>query len=717
MLNHRALAGLSLLLALTGIGAQGVPKSPDQARLRAHVVALTADSLQGRGAGHRGDSLAAAYLAAHFRRLGLAPMGDVTRGEPGFLQRFALHPRRPAAPLDVRASQNVIALLEGSDPALRDEYVVVGAHYDGQGAAGEADPGRRITANGGQIWPSANDNAAAVAAMLEIAEVLSSQAVRPKRSVLFIAFGAEEHGLVGSLHYAANPVVPWNRHVAMINLEMIGWDPDSTLNVRATATSIDWLGMLDSATALTGLPVTRRTPGLTNDTDHYGFGVNGIPVIHYGVGGSREHYHTQGDVADRIAFGALESRTRHILAMTQLVADWRRRVVYSWKHPRDAGITGTGLMLSELQALGLDSTRGALKVNAVAGGLPAHAAGLRGGDVITAVGGVTLSRRDNPLQVIRRAVDELPAEGGAVALGITRRMTASTITMQFRDTTRFDSTYVVMLGTGTPNPDPERSGPAMAVVHGDRSYLVDAGPGVFRRAAAAATRGVAALRAPNLRTLFLTHLHSDHTVGLPDLILSAWTLERTEPLDVYGPPGTRAMVEHLMAAYAADIRNRIDGLEPANTTGYRVNVHEVSDGFVYRDGDLIVRAFAVPHGDWEHAFGYRFETTDRSIVISGDTRASEAVVRACNGCDVLMHEVYSAERFKAREPEWQRYHANAHTSTVELADLATRARPRLLVLYHQLYWGTDDAGLLAEMRAAGYQGTVLSARDLQTYRE
>lgn len=279
-----------------------------------------------------------------------------------------------------------------------------------------------------------------------------------------------------------------------------------------------------------------------------------------------------------------------------------------------------------------------------------------------------------------------------------------------------DSTFVVMLGTGTPNADPERSGPAIAVVHGERSYLVDAGPGIVRRAAAAAASGVPALRPPNLRTLFLTHLHSDHTVGLPDVILSAWTLEREVPLEVYGPPGTKAMVEHLLAAYAEDIRNRLDGLEPANTTGHRVNVHEIADGHTYRDGNVTVRAFAVPHGDWQHAFGYRFESPDRSIVISGDTRASDAVVRACNGCDVLLHEVYSAERFKAREPEWQRYHANAHTSTSELAALATRAQPKLLVMYHQLFWGTDDAGLLAELRAAGYSGAAESARDLARYR-
>ncbi len=211
---------------------------------------------------------------------------------------------------------------------------------------------------------------------------------------------------------------------------------------------------------------------------------------------------------------------------------------------------------------------------------------------------------------------------------------------------------LVVLGTGTPNADPERSGPALAVVRGERSYLVDAGPGIVRRAAAASQRhDMAALQPSQLRVLFLTHLHSDHTIGLPDVILSAWTLERDVPLEVYGPPGTQAMVEHLLAAYSADIRNRIDGLEPANPNGWRVKVHEIVPGVVLDDGNVRVQAFAVPHGDWEVAFGYRFESAERSIVISGDTRASDAVAAACNGCDVLAHEVYSADRFVTRPPE------------------------------------------------------------------
>jgi ribonuclease BN (tRNA processing enzyme) len=252
------------------------------------------------------------------------------------------------------------------------------------------------------------------------------------------------------------------------------------------------------------------------------------------------------------------------------------------------------------------------------------------------------------------------------------------------------------------------------VVRGERSYLVDAGPGIVRRASAAATlHGLEALRPPHLRVVFLTHLHSDHTVGLPDLMLSPWTLDRTVPLEVYGPPGTKAMVEHLMAAYEADRRNRLEGREPANPDGWRVNVHEVQPGLILDDGNLRVRAFTVPHGDWEVAYGYRFDSDDRSIVISGDTRASEAVVEACNGCNVLAHEVYSADRLARRTPEWRAYHSNAHTGTDRLADLATRARTKQLVLYHQLYFGpADDKMLIAELRRAGYAGAVISARDL-----
>lgn len=277
---------------------------------------------------------------------------------------------------------------------------------------------------------------------------------------------------------------------------------------------------------------------------------------------------------------------------------------------------------------------------------------------------------------------------------------------------------VVILGTGTPNADPDRWGPAVAVVAGGHAYLVDAGAGVVRRAAAAARdREIAALSPEGLDRLFVTHLHSDHTVGLPDLVLSPWVLDRPGPLHIVGPPGTAAMAAHIEKAWREDIHMRLFGLEPrdANADAYRALVTETTGGLVYEDDNVRVTAIPVLHGSWPHPLGYRFDAGGRSIVISGDARPSESLVEACDGCDVLIHEVYSAEAFQRRPPEWQAYHADSHTSTVELAELAGRARPGLLVLYHQLYWGATDEDLVREIREAGYTGHVVSAADLDVY--
>jgi len=267
---------------------------------------------------------------------------------------------------------------------------------------------------------------------------------------------------------------------------------------------------------------------------------------------------------------------------------------------------------------------------------------------------------------------------------------------------------LILLGTGTPNADPERSGPSVAMVANGQPYIVDFGPGVVRRAAAA---GIAV---KNLSIAFATHLHSDHTLGLPDLIFTPWVLEREAPLELYGPRGLRSMAEHIEKAYREDIQIRLHGGEPSNKTGYQVNVHEIQAGEIYRDRNVTVTAFRVTHGEWRDAFGYRFDAGGRSFVISGDTTPTDAVVNACHGCDVLVHEVYSESGFARRPPDWQSYHARYHTSSRQLGEIATRARPGVLVLYHQLFWGTSEAELLQEVRR-GYAGRVVSGHDLDAY--
>ena len=276
-------------------------------------------------------------------------------------------------------------------------------------------------------------------------------------------------------------------------------------------------------------------------------------------------------------------------------------------------------------------------------------------------------------------------------------------------------TKVVMLGTGTPNADPDRYGPAVAIVVDDVSYLVDAGVGIVRRAAAAQRAGIAALAPARLKLAFITHLHSDHTLGLADLILSPWVLERETPLELAGPRGLKAMADHLVAAYAEDIRIRTIGGEPAHRHDPTVvRVYEATAGVVFRDERVVVTAFPVKHGAWEQAFGYRFQTADRTIVISGDTGADSKIEEQCRRCDVLVHEVYSDAGFAKREPEWQAYHSRYHTSAKQLGAIAKRADPGLLVLYHQLLWSSDDETLLKEVQSV-WDGKVVSAKDLDVF--
>ena len=210
-----------------------------------------------------------------------------------------------------------------------------------------------------------------------------------------------------------------------------------------------------------------------------------------------------------------------------------------------------------------------------------------------------------------------------------------------------------MLGTGTPRPTPDIWGPATAVVVGERVFLVDAGVGVERRLAAAG------LPVDGVTAAFITHLHSDHVLGLSDLIFTSWVMGRTRPFPVYGPHGLDQMIRHLYEAFSEDIRIRTEGLEHESRDGYRVDVREIGPSVVYDSGGVRVTAFLVNHGEWREAYGYRFDSHGRSIVLSGDTSPSEELVRMATGVDVLIHEVQPSD--STQHPgnrsagEWARY--------------------------------------------------------------
>ena len=278
----------------------------------------------------------------------------------------------------------------------------------------------------------------------------------------------------------------------------------------------------------------------------------------------------------------------------------------------------------------------------------------------------------------------------------------------------YADTKLLILGSGTPNPDPERSGSAYAIVTNGQSYLVDFGPGVIRRASAFSPSWggeFESMEIQNLNYAFLTHLHSDHSAGLADLILSPWVLEREEPLNLFGPRGLKRMADKITDAYQIDIDYRISGSQPSNLEGYKTKVTEIAEGIIYEDKYIAVEAFENNHGDFKNSFGFVFTTKDKKIVISGDTAYSQKVIEKSKEADILVHEVYSEKGFKEKTKDWQIYHKAHHTSAPDVGKIASMSKPKKLVLSHILFWGNSKESIVEEVKS-NFDGEVIIAEDL-----
>jgi len=277
-------------------------------------------------------------------------------------------------------------------------------------------------------------------------------------------------------------------------------------------------------------------------------------------------------------------------------------------------------------------------------------------------------------------------------------------------------TRVIILGTGTPVPNAERSGPGLAVIHNDDAYLFDAGGGMVQRMIEAwETMDAEPLYPTKVKHLFLSHLHSDHTLDYPELAATYWW-RRTDKLNAYGPVGLQAMTDGYYEMQAIDIALRTGGNQPVkDPTLYQVDVHEIGDdGVIFEEGGVTVEAFSVNHGDIKPAYGYKITTPDKSIVFSGDTTYSETLTEVAKGADVLVHEVISEEGWKALPPEWQAYHHSSHTLTSELAKIASESRPGVLVLTHILHYRAPIETAKTEIEAL-YDGKVVLANDLDEF--
>jgi ribonuclease Z len=272
---------------------------------------------------------------------------------------------------------------------------------------------------------------------------------------------------------------------------------------------------------------------------------------------------------------------------------------------------------------------------------------------------------------------------------------------------------ITLLGTGNPRPSMDRWGPSILVEAGSQRLLIDAGRGNAQRLFDIGGR----VAMVGIDAVFLTHLHSDHVVGLPDLWLTSWVFGRSTPLAVIGPAGTAEMTGHLQQAYSWDIetRGKDEGFPPE---GARLAGRNVQPGVVYERDGLKVTAFAVDHGGViAPAYGYRVDYRGRSVAFSGDTRYFEPLVDHAKGVDVLVHEVISPEveerRAQVQGPRARERVISHHASPDQVGTIFSRVKPRLAVYSHIVPSPTTAEDLLAPTRTT-YSGPLAVGFDLMT---
>ena len=378
----RAAAAVLLVLAPSAVSAQ---TCPDPAALTrglslplSAVRYLADDSLKGRLAGSDGERCAGDYVAREFARIGLKPGGENGTFFQSLDLSSVLNPHAPGG-----TGRNVIATLEGSDPELKRQWVVVGAHYDHLGEGGSPSslaPGERAIHNG------ADDNASGVAAILWVAERLAS-GPRPARSVAFVAFTGEESGLLGSAYYVKHPASGTDPMVAMINLDMVGRLNGGTLLVYGVGTAVEWPALLEPAAARAGVTIATKGDGY-GPSDHTSFYLKDVPVLHFFTN-THGDYHKPSDDWDKIDPKGLSAVAAIVADVAAAAANSRPMLTLkrgAGEPPKpDSGTSrGYGAWLGSVPDF-TPVDRG-VKLSGVTKGSPADVAGIRAGDVIVGLG-------------------------------------------------------------------------------------------------------------------------------------------------------------------------------------------------------------------------------------------------------------------------------------------------------------------------------------------
>ncbi|HEX4934144.1 MAG TPA: M28 family peptidase, partial [Gemmatimonadaceae bacterium] len=372
-----------LLLSLVLLGAcrpaSGVSalRGADSTSLRRDVSYLASDALEGRRTGTAGNDSAAAYIARRFAALGLRAFA------PGYLQRFDARPaRNPHAEAQdsILPTQNVVGWLPGSDPVLRNEYVVIGAHFDHLGHSPQfaQDPEAKDAIRNG-----ADDNASGTATILELARLLARNP--PKRPVIFVAFSGEEYGLLGSSYFVKNAPVPMSQVVAMLNFDMVGRLSGEKLLVYGSATAKEFPAILDSANVATRFTLAGGGDGF-GSSDHASFYGADVPVLHFFTD-LHDDYHRATDDAEKINAAGMARVVTLAEGVARRVADLPARmvVVRSAAPPRSTG-AGNGAYFGSIPDMGATDVKG-MRLTGVRAGSPADQGGVKGGDVIVEFGG------------------------------------------------------------------------------------------------------------------------------------------------------------------------------------------------------------------------------------------------------------------------------------------------------------------------------------------
>lgn len=357
--------------------------------MKKYLEYLASDELEGRLAGQDGNNKAAKWIAEKVEKWGFKPIGDKKDGKHTFFQAFD----EPAK------TQNVLGYIEGTDEKLKKEVVVIGAHYDHVGMSGQKGPGKIGGKKGDdKVWNGADDNGSGTTTVLEVARAFAESGLKPKRTVLFIWFSAEEWGLDGSKYHVNNPVFDLENYAAMINLDMVGRNAEKAMAVEGTSTSEKWEELIEKSIKGNDLEIA-PSPKVTAGSDHYSFYSKKIPAVHFFTDFHAD-YHKVTDHVDKIEFERMEKIGKFALSLLWNTANMDERPKFSSAGGKRLGINGDAISKDEAKELKLDDDQGGYKVTQVGEGSVAETAGVETDDIIIEFNGTKLPLKSTQNKLI-----------------------------------------------------------------------------------------------------------------------------------------------------------------------------------------------------------------------------------------------------------------------------------------------------------------------------